>query len=183
MSSLQKFHRRTNNAPSGPVTWPATAIGKGGTVNGFWISGAASNKLILSPRSTEVNGSSGRTGYPWGSEGTFRGTTNTTNGLANTNTLASFGSSAHPAAYYAKNLTTGGYNTWYLPAKNELNTCWSNHALTPFASANAFNSSVSYWSSTESSSVNAWLQNFSSGLQYGNYAKTFNIKVRPVRRV
>jgi hypothetical protein len=59
----------------------------------------------------------------------------------------SFGT-AHPAAYHCKNLTTGGYNTWYLPAKGECTTIFANTATTPFAIANGVVGDY-YWSSTE----------------------------------
>ena len=171
MSSLQKFHRRTNGGV--PPTWPALAIGGGDVTNGFWLGDISSNKLVVAPKSTETK-------VPWGSYGTTRSTVSTTDGLANTNTLYAFGSTAHPAAYYCKTLTQGGYNTWYLPAKNELNTLYSNKSATPFASANSFVGS-SYWSSTDGGGYNAWLQYLSSGLQY-NESKNDSLYVRAVRR-
>ena len=147
MSSLQKFHRRTNNAPSGLVTWPATAIGGGDDAHGYWLGDASTNKLIVAPKSTEVQRAWGT-----GQQNILRGTNSTTNGLANTNILAAFGSSVttgHPAAHYCKNLTTGGYNTWYLPAKDECATMYNNRNATPFSTANNL-STTYYWSSTES---------------------------------
>jgi hypothetical protein len=92
----------------------------------------------------------------WGSSGTVRGTTSTTNGVANTNTLYAFGSAAHPAAYYCKTLTTGGYNTWYLPAINEISNFMVNASLTPFATNDFFTPYRYIWSSTETSATNAW---------------------------
>jgi hypothetical protein len=172
MSSLHKFHRRTNGGV--PPTWPATAIGGGDVTNGFWLGDISSNKLVVAPKSTETTSK-------WGSYGTTRSTVSTTNGLANTNTLAGFGQAAHPAAYYAKILTTGGYNTWYLPAKDELNTLYSNKSATPFATANSF-SGAFYWSSTEDSGGIAWNQSLSNGLQNGGYGKGNSLSVRAVRR-
>ena len=93
MSSLQKFHRRTNNAPS------VKLIGSEAPVSGagFWLgtAGDGTSYMYVAPQSTEAS-------VVWGSSGTVRGTTNTTNGLANTNTLYALGSAAHPAAYYCK---------------------------------------------------------------------------------
>ena len=122
---------------------------------------------MVAPKSTEAN-------VAWGSYGITRGTVNTTNGLANTDTLASRGSSVttgHPSAYTAKNLTTGGYNTWYMPAIQELITLYSNQSKTPFASANGFLSSTRYWSSTEVDANNAinlawWTGAQSNSLKY-----------------
>ena len=171
MSSLQKFHRRTNGGV--PPTWPATAIGGGDITYGFWLGDISSNKLVVAPKSTEAS-------LAWGSYGTTRSTVSTTNGLANTNTLAGFGQAAHPAAYAAKNLTTGGYNTWYLPAKDELNTMYSNKSATPFATANSFVGS-NYWSSTEYNGLYAWNQHLSGGTQ-GYGGKNTSYYVRAVRR-
>ncbi len=129
--------------------------------------------LYVAPKLTEVP-------LAWGSSGITRGTTSTTNGVANTTTLHSFGSAAHPAAYYCKSLTTGGYNTWYLPARNELLTIYSNRTATPFATANGFGSYN--WSSTEENSSRAWYLDFRDGTQ-ANYAKTANgAYVRAARR-
>ena len=164
MSSLQKFHRRTMSL--GTVTWPATSIGMGDATHGYWLGDISTNKLIVAPKSTDFFGE-------WGSYGTTRGTVSTTNGLANTNTLAGFGQAAHPAAYYCKNLTTGGYNTWYLPAKDELTTLYANKAATPFATANSFDGAY-HVSSTEANAANFWERDFATG----NQNSSFNNKAR-----
>jgi hypothetical protein len=172
MSSLQKFHRRTNGgAPVVKLIGMESVPAGGGFYLGF--SGDGTSYMYVAPKSTELQTS-------WGSYGTARSTVSTTNGLANTNTLAGFGQTAHPAAYYAKNLTTGGYNTWYLPAKAELNTLYSNKSATPFASANSFVGAY-YWSSTEYGGKYAWNQNLSGGTQDTPY-KNGSGYVRAVRR-
>jgi hypothetical protein len=175
MSSLQKFHRRTLVVVVG--TWPATAIGGGVSTHGFWLgtAGDGTSKLIAAPKSTEVQ-------REWGSYGTVRSTTSTTNGVANTTTLFNLGSAAHPAAYYCRALTTGGYNTWYLPAKNELNTLYSNKSAVPFASANSLENNI-YWSSTENNGKYAWMQYMPLGGQY-NYGNksTGSYYIRATRR-
>jgi hypothetical protein len=169
MSSLQKFHRRTNGGTT-------LGIGSGSNTKGYWLgtAGDGVSKMYVAPKSTEV-------GLAWGSYGTVRGTVSTTDGIANTNTLVSFGTSAHPAAGYCKFLTTGGYNTWYLPAKDELNACWTNHLATPFATSNSF-IATSIWSSTEQNNKSAWYQDFFDGSQTGNYKKFTFPYVRAVRR-
>jgi hypothetical protein len=174
MSSLQKFHRRTNGG--GPAV---KLIGSEAPVAGagFWLgtAGDGTSKMYVAPKSTEVQ-------LAWSSNGTVRSTVSTTNGLENTNTLAGFGEAAHPAAYYAKNLTTGGYTTWYLPAKNELNTLYSNKSATPFATENSFVGSY-YWSSTENGGNYAWFQYLSNGDQGGySFGKSYSRNVRAVRR-
>jgi hypothetical protein len=164
------------NPPNDLVTVSSSVagVGSGDTTKGF-VLGLFSDgqKMYVAPKSTE-------TSLVWGSFGTLRGTTFINNGLANTNTLAGFGQTAHPAAFACKNLTTGGYNTWYLPAKNELNTLYSNKSATPFATANSFVGSY-YWSSTENDGGNAWTQNLSDGNQYGTN-KSNSLYVRAVRR-
>jgi hypothetical protein len=110
-----------------------------------------------------------------------RGTTSTTDGLANTNTLYAFGSAAHPAAYYCKTLTTGGYTTWYLPANKELTTVYSNKSATPFATANSFLGSY-YWSSTENIGSTAWEFNMANGSLYGDLGKNSGNYTRATRR-
>jgi hypothetical protein len=130
MSSLQKFHRRTMS--TGPKTWPATVIGMGDATHGYWLGDAPSNKLIAGPQNDSIS---------WGSNGISRGTTSDNDGVSNTNTLYSFGQAAHPAAYFCKSLTTGGYNTWYMPAKNEVITMLTN--IGNYAGAN-FQSSTEY---------------------------------------
>jgi hypothetical protein len=178
MSSLQKFHRRTNRVVTGPATWPATAIGGGDATYGFWLAGISTNKLIVAPKSTELVGA-------WGSGGTARTVLSISDGLANTNILYSYGAAAHPPAYNCKTLTLGGYNTWYLPAKDELISCVSNKSATPFATANNFTGSI-YWSSTEQNGTYAWYINTSNGVAGysnlgGNY-KTTPMAYRAVRK-
>ncbi len=181
MSSLQKFHRRTNRGV--PPTWPPMAIGEGDNLHGYWLgtAGDGSSKLIAAPKSAaydRVNFS-----YACGSFGTTRGTKSLTDGLANTNTLASFGSSAHPIAYFCKVTSTGGYNTWYLPAIDELSTIVSNSSATPFSITN-FLETGSYWSSSESTPTEAWYILVLSGTRWGNYGEKSrtNFYARPVRR-
>ena len=148
----------------------------GDNTTGYWLgtAGDGTSKLIVAPKSTEVQ-------REWGSFGTVRNTTSTTNGVANTTTLFGFGSAAHPAAYYCRALTTGGYNTWYLPAKDELNTLYSNKSAVPFNNANGFVGN-NYWSSTENSDYSAWGHYFNNGSQYTSYKDGGTIYVRATRR-
>ena len=174
MSSLQKFHRRTmsSGSTSGSV-WPASVIGMGDSTHGYWLGGAAANKLIVAPKSTETQ-------KLWGSYGTSN-TTSTTNGSANTNTLASFGAAAHPAAYYCKNLTTGGYNTWYLPAKDELNTMYSNKSAVPFATMDSFTTGW-FHSSTEYNFYSPSCRRFDMNTQSDGLSKASTFAIRAIRR-
>ena len=179
MSSLQKFHRRTLVVGGGVAAGLFATVGSGSDTIGYRLGYASGSSayLIAAPKSTEAQ-------RAWGSNGTVRGTTSATNGLGNTNTLYGFGSAAHPAAYYCRALTTGGYNTWYLPARNELNTLYSNKSAVPFATANSFVGGY-FWSSTETDGTFACIQGFTGGSQYSNggYGKDDGYNVRPVRRV
>jgi hypothetical protein len=173
MSSLQKFHRRTQVSGVGAV---APVLGSGSSTKGYYLGKAGDNTsyMYVAPKSTEVL-------RAWGSPYTTRNTISTTDGIGNTNTLNAFGSAAHPAAYYCKTLATGGYNTWYLPAKDELNTCWSNHTATPFATADAFVGNY-YWVSTESDATFAWQQTFSTGAAGLTHKGAGQYPCRAVRR-
>jgi hypothetical protein len=126
------------------------------TGSGFYLGLAADgvSKLIAAPKSTEQNT------YAWGGYATLSYGTSTTNGVANTNAMISQG--GHPAATYCKTLATGGYNTWYLPAKNELITMYSNKSATPFATTDAFRGNY-HWSSTENNGSTAIAYHMSLG--------------------
>src|SRR5690606_11616638 len=98
------------------------------------------------------------------------GTSSETDGWANTNAM---NDTTHPAAKYCRDYRGGGFSDWYLPAKNELYLFWLNIApgnpATPIAFQNGGAQALTvpsyYWSSTESSVVNAWQQRFSDGNQ------------------
>jgi hypothetical protein len=170
MSSLQKFHRRTQSL--GPAS-PFTTIGSGNNTVGYWLRGVAPTRLIVAPKSTEVQ-------LTWGSYGIVRGTTIKTNGLSNTNTLYSFGSAAHPAAYHCKSLTTGGYNTWYMPALDEMQSCYTSRLAVPFATANGFIGNY-YLTSTETTLHRVAACMFSNGTQNLLINKGNSDAIRAVR--
>ncbi|MCX6720756.1 MAG: DUF1566 domain-containing protein [Candidatus Staskawiczbacteria bacterium] len=93
----------------------------------------------------------------WANENVVTGATSTTDGAANTNNLAARGS-RYVAAYYCKNMSTGGHTDWYLPAKDELNTLYVNKGALGMGG-------LYYWSSTEYNSYYAWAQ-YNDGNQY-----------------
>ena len=177
MSSLQKFHRRTQSLGSGTVQpYAFSALGSGDAAHGFWMGTAGDgSKLIMAPKSTEV-------GRSYGSYGTLRGITSRTDGISNTNTLYSFGSAAAPAAYYCKTLTFGGYNTWYQGAIGEILTIYPNRLLTPFATLDSL--PANRWiSSTENAASYCYAMQ-STGVEYasafknGTYSATGGRAVR-----
>ncbi|MEL3888962.1 DUF1566 domain-containing protein [Ferrovibrio sp. MS7] len=122
----------------------------GQTLEGGVCVSVGTNALIAST-------SDSPSAYAWGSHNTPRGTADANNGSGNTALLASFGASAHPAAAYCANLSSGGFQDWYLPAKDELNLLFSYRDKIGNFSASY------YWSSTElneGNSTYAWLQSF-----------------------
>jgi hypothetical protein len=80
------------------------------------------------------------------------------------------------AARLCGDLSEGGYSDWYLPSKNELNKLYLNKdAIGGFTSSTSV-----YWSSTESDTFGAWVQNFNDGTS--NFAsKSSNPSVRAIR--
>lgn len=89
--------------------------------------------------------------------------------------------SAKTADYAAKvcaDYSAGGKDDWFLPSKDELDLMYENLQK---KGSGGF-ASNDYWSSSEygDNASNAWYQNFNSGDQ-GNFGRTPNFRVRPVR--
>jgi len=86
----------------------------------------------------------------------------------------------------SSNSTSSGTNTNAVPPRNSDYTSGdpAQTSVTDFQAGNteAFNA-ANYWSSTQSSSTNAWRQFFDSGVQLNNLSKTSSFDVRAVRRV
>ena len=160
---------------------PPPVLGAGSSTKGYYlgIAGDGTSYMYVAPTSTEIR-------IAWGSENIVRGTTSSTNGLANTNTLYAFGNAittGHPAAYYCKTLTQGGYNTWYLPAIDELITMYSNKSATPFATSDSF-SGTDYWlSSTENDGKYAFSFRMINGALSSWPKNNGNAWARPVRKI
>lgn len=81
------------------------------------------------------------------------------------------------SAIAVNTLTVNNYNDWFLPSKDQLNKLWINRFTIGGLDGNY------YWSSTEASSNDAFLQNFRNG--NGNdafaYGKSFPCCVRAIR--
>jgi hypothetical protein len=104
-----------------------------------------------------------------GAAGTALGT-----GQQNTTDIVNGCGSSAIAARLCDNLLEEGYADWYLPSKDELNKLYLNQA-----SIGGFGAEW-YWSSSESSTTQAWTQDFSVGTQ-ALQTKTFSFRVRAVR--
>ena len=117
---------------------------------------------------------------------TTTGAIGTAVGTGSANTDAIIASQGATETSYAAGLarayTGGAYTDWFLPSKDELNQMYLNKStINTTASANSGNNfSNYYWSSTENSSSNAWIQGFSVGNQ-GLGGKDFTYNVRAVR--
>ena len=92
-----------------------------------------------------------------GATGTALGT-----GSANTDTIIS--AQGSPATSYAAGLarayTGGGYSDWYLPSKAELHKAYLNKAA-----IGGYWDARYYWTSSEGTQSNAWLEDFTNGTQ------------------
>ena len=120
------------------------------------------------------------TSIGWGGSGTTIGAISTTNGATNTTTIVT--ALGPGSSYAARTCSTysaaGGFTSgWFLPAGNnatnagQLNCLYTNRDI-----IGGF-STVAYWSSTETSSTNAWINNFLNGNQV-NVLKNGSRRVR-----
>lgn len=92
----------------------------GGYYAGLYSSsgnGVPTHFLIVAPRQT------GQTTLAWDpNTADAPGSTSTTDGLTNSNSI---NDSGHPAAKFCRDLTIGGQNDWYLPSWYELQTIYN----------------------------------------------------------
>ena len=103
--------------------------------------------------------------------------TSYTDGVFNTNQIITVqGNGSQYAANVCRLYNGGGYSDWYLPSRNELNLLY----LQRKAIGN-FSDLIGYWSSTEFSKTEAWVQTFKDGV-VGISNKTTSEAVRAIRR-
>ena len=117
--------------------------------------------------------------------GTPGSATSCRTGEANTALLVGLSGSGSPAPYeaaeYCDSLSAHGQTDWYLPAQDELDVLYDNHAaIGGFNAAGSFPAGW-YWSSSERATSDARAQRFSDGSQ-DYVAKRNGIAVRCVRR-
>ena len=106
---------------------------------------------------------------------TITGADSNTNGAQNTIDIVAGCSTSGIPARLCSDLSSGGYSDWYLPAKDQLNTLYTQRAT-----VGGFTTSV-YWSSTEFSSIDAWSQGFDNGGQYNSDKFYAALHVRCIR--
>jgi len=121
-NSLGAVSANSNSTAS--VSLPAIGSAAGG---GFYAgavsateNGVATHYLIVGPISSSL------TIAQWqNSNVPNAGATSFINGAQNTADLvADGGAGVYPAAHFCNNLVTGGYSDWYMPARNEVITCY-----------------------------------------------------------
>ncbi len=95
-------------------------------------------------------------------------------GSANTDVIIAQSGHTGSAAQVCRDYAGGGYNDWFLPSKDELTLMYGQKGVIGGFAVDL------YWSSSESHSHYAWLQNFTDGNQF-NYYKNSTYGVRAVR--
>jgi len=130
----------------------------------FYLDGTGEHGLVAAT-------SNQSTSADWGCDGTYISGTGTAlgTGKANTTVIVNGCNTAGIAARICDDLVLNGYDDWFLPSKDELNLLYQKRSI-----VGGFTDGW-YWSSSETSSLKAWLVHFPSGntkedskfLQYG----------------
>jgi len=113
----------------------------------------------------------------------FFGATETQLGTGAKNTRAILAKSGHKnsAAELCSKITINEYSDWFLPSKDELVLMFTN--LLNAANSNSFNdfANDAYWSSSEQSAYEAWMQFFSKNYMTQTWEKSARQYVRCAR--
>ena len=128
-------------------------------------------------------------GYEWGGYNITTGIIATGIGTGLTNTGALIGANLQPNTSGWNVLwnkvqdfrTSYGHN-WFVPSKDELNLVYQQKSNLTNITDSDSNSNY-YWSSSENSSLNSWLQNFNSGAQGHNRKYNHTTRVRLCRQI
>ena len=83
--------------------------------------GVATHNLIVGPLSTAQFTGQWRT-----TATATAGTTSVIDGPGNTAAMIAAGAALHPCGNFCNNLVAGGFDDWYMPARNELEVCYFN---------------------------------------------------------
>jgi hypothetical protein len=138
----------------------------------FYVDNTGQHGLIAAPNDQSI-------GIEW-SYGSFILTnaigTAIGTGKANTSTIVTTIGVGSYAAKICDDLVLNGYDDWFLPSKDELDTLYKQRNM-----VGGFAHSY-YWSSSESSASSAWTQDFMSGIQDSGPTKLSNdLNVRAIR--
>jgi hypothetical protein len=136
----------------------------------FYIDGTGQHGLIAA---TSDQG----TGIAWNNgRNIFIGANNTAVGAGEANTeaiISAQGNTGNYAALLCANYTSGGYNNWYLPSRDELNILYRKRNVVGGFSA------TNYWSSSEVTQGKAWDEEFGGGYKFKD-SKSFTLNVRAI---
>jgi len=108
------------------------------------------------------------------------GASSTSNGKSNTDTLV--GLSGDDAPYDAAEACRALGSAWYLPALDELNVLYTNHAAIGGFNTSGTWTSGYYWSSSENGSYYGRMQRFNDGYVSNGGNKNYVCNVRCVRK-
>ena len=100
-------------------------------------------------------------------------------GRQNTATIMAYCMEPGIAARVADSYRLNGYDDWYLPSKNELDTLYNQQDFV--GGPLTIGMSLSYWSSTEDDSHYAYFRSFFNGNQGISLEKHWPFKVRAIR--
>jgi hypothetical protein len=113
----------------------------------------------------------------WNGSFVSTGANSTTDGATNTTKIIQIqGSATSYAAKICRDYRGGGYADWFLPAKDQLNLLYQQKNL-----VGGFGDEI-YWTSTEISTAEAWVQYFKDGQQWSdNTSDGATVGTRAVR--
>lgn len=152
-----------------PAVNPVLGMRHGGGII-FYIDGTGQHGLIadsvdISPTDPWWNGSFVTTGA-----------TSNTDGAANTTAIIRAQGNGTYAASLCRNYRGGGHSDWFLPAKDQLNLLYQQKTL-----VGGFSNQI-YWTSTEYSTGEAWVQDLETGQQHlDNTSDGANVHTRAIR--
>jgi hypothetical protein len=155
----------------------------GGYYAGTFTDAGVLYYLIVAPKASGES-----TSKQWKTSRTAdTGASSETNGPLNTSNT---NDTSHPAAYFCKGLTIGGFSDWYLPARNELLVMFNlGPEVAPVAAfqtggSEAFSiGTARYWSSTEYGLVTLATAIDMSNQYRQDFYKDESRYVRAMRRV
>ena len=99
----------------------------------------------------------------WNGSFVSTGANSTTDGAGNTSKIIQAqGNSGSYAAKICRDYRGGGYADWFLPAKDQLNLLYQQKNI-----VGGFGDEI-YWTSTEISTADAWVQYFKDGQQWSD---------------